>query len=122
MAGRGRFIAAHPVELLEPLYAWNIPIVGDPLDQPPRRRLLRLRRGGVCISHLRSLSRASEQTIDSQEIRMSLINARSVSNKTVIINYFLNSRTLDFLFITETWLTPGDLSPFSELVPSDCKF
>ncbi len=53
---------------------------------------------------------------------MSLINARSVSNKTVIINDFFNSRTLDFLFIMDTWLTPGDLSPFSELVPSDCKF
>ncbi len=53
---------------------------------------------------------------------MSLINARSVSNKTVIINDYFYSRTLDFLFITDTWLTSGDLSPFSELVPSDCKF
>ncbi len=99
MAGRGRFIAGCA---LEPLYAWNIPIAGDPLDQPPRSRPPRLRRGGVCISHLRSLSRASDQTIDSREIRMSLINARSVSNKTVIINDFFNSCTLDFLFITET--------------------
>lgn len=45
-----------------------------------------------------------------------------MSNKPVIIKDFFNSRTLDFLFITETWLTPGDLSLFSELVPSDCKF
>ncbi len=29
---------------------------------------------------------------------------------------------MDFLFLTETWLCPGDLSPFSEILPSKCLF
>lgn len=72
MAGHGHFIAGRA---LEPLYAWNIPIAGDLQDQPPRSRSTCLCRTGVFISHLRSISRASEQTIESREIRMSLINA-----------------------------------------------
>lgn len=42
--------------------------------------------------------------------------------KTFIIKDFFSSQELDFLFITETWLTTGDLSPFSELLPPNCMF
>ncbi len=55
-------------------------------------------------------------------LRMALINARSVVNKTFIINDFFSARHLDFLFLTETWLTTGDLSSFSKLLPSNCLF
>lgn len=53
---------------------------------------------------------------------MALINAHSLVNKTFILNDFLSSHSLDFLFITETWVKVGDLSPFSELVPTDYCF
>ncbi len=53
---------------------------------------------------------------------MALINARSLSNKSFILNDFFLSYDLDFLFITETWLNIGDMAPFSELSPPDCSF
>lgn len=87
---------------LEPLHVWNTLIVGDPLDQLPKSCSSHLRRGGVCFSHLCLLCQASQQTIESWQIRVSLINARSVVNKTVILNDFLTSHSLDYLFITET--------------------
>lgn len=38
------------------------------------------------------------------------------------IRDFFTARSLDFLFITETWLSNGDLTPFSELLPPKCKY
>lgn len=51
---------------------------------------------------------------------MALINARSVVNKTFILNDFYVTHRLDFLFITETWLNGADTSPFAELLPRGC--
>ncbi len=53
---------------------------------------------------------------------MALINAHSVVNKTFLLNYFYSSHNLDFLFITESWIKVGDLTPFSDLIPADCTF
>ena len=47
--------------------------------------------------------------------------ARSLSNKTFILNDFLISCGLALLFVTETWLSVGELSPLSELSPTDCQ-
>lgn len=55
-------------------------------------------------------------------VKMALVNARSAVNKTFILNDFFTSRSLDFLFVTETWFTAGDVSPFSELLPGNCTF
>lgn len=49
--------------------------------------------------------------LPTRHIRMCLINAGPVVNKTGLLNDFF-LRHADFLFITETWPTPGDLSPF----------
>ncbi len=46
---------------------------------------------------------------------MALINARSLANKTFILNDLFASHKLDFVFITETWLKAGDMSSLSEL-------
>ncbi len=55
--------------------------------------------------------------------KMALINARSLVNKTFLLNDFFSSHShMDFMFITESWTKVGDLTPFSELVPSDCTF
>ncbi len=53
---------------------------------------------------------------------MALLNARSEVNKTVIINDFFSSQELGLLFIKESWITTGDLSPFSERLPPKCLF
>lgn len=54
-------------------------------------------------------------------LNMVLISG-SVVNKTFLLNDFFSSHNLDFMFITESWIKDGDLTPFSELVPVDCTF
>ncbi len=89
----------------------NIPVILSN-ERPSRRRCLSP--CGVNLNHLRSLSEASQHDFSSQEsnqleIKMALLNARSVLNKTFLLNDFFLSNNLDFLFITETWLTADDL-------------
>lgn len=98
------------------------PLVTSPvsLDGLPRISLCRWR-NGVTPGNLRSLSRASL----SPEVpppKMALINARSLVNKTFLLNDFFTTHKLDFMFITESWTKVGDLTPFSDLVPADCTF
>lgn len=83
-----------------------------------------LRKGrGVNLRNFRSLCYASQSVAgDSLLIKMALVNARSLCNKTFILRDFLTSKLLYVLLVTETWLSSGDLSPFADLVPSDCKF
>ncbi len=77
----------------------------------------RLRCRGVNTLNLRSLNRTSQFQEDSLVYKVALINAGSLINKTFLLNYFFTSHALDILCITETWIKPGDLSPFTELVP-----
>ncbi len=79
-------------------------------------------RNGVIPGNLRSLRRASFSLDVIPPPKMALINARSLVNKTFLLNDFFSSHSLDFMFITESWTKVGDLTPFSELVPSDCTF
>lgn len=75
------------------------------------------------FAHYLGAKQPKESTEHLARLKMALINARSVVNKTFIINDFFSSSDLDFFFlITETWLSAGDLSPFSELLPSNCLF
>lgn len=55
-------------------------------------------------------------------VRAALVNARSLVNKTFILKELFSEYNLDFLFVTETWLNVGELSPFSELLPPDCTY
>uniref|UniRef100_A0AAZ1XJ66 Reverse transcriptase domain-containing protein n=1 Tax=Oreochromis aureus TaxID=47969 RepID=A0AAZ1XJ66_OREAU len=64
----------------------------------------------------------ASEVLDPVPLRLGLINTRSVANKTFILKDFFLSRALDLLFLTETWISPGELSAFIELVPADCTF
>ncbi|MGL5726971.1 MAG: hypothetical protein ACRCYD_03835, partial [Plesiomonas sp.] len=55
-------------------------------------------------------------------LNMALVNARSVCNKTCILNDFYTGRNLDILFLTETWASAGESSVFEELCPPGCCF
>lgn len=46
-----------------------------------------------------------------------LFNVRSLVNKTFVLNDFFSTTSLDALFLMETWIRPGELLPFSELLP-----
>lgn len=77
---------------------------------------------GVNSSNLRPLRKASAPDSILHSPKMALINALSLVNKTFILHDFITSNNLDFMFITETWMKVGDLSPYSELVPNDYCF
>lgn len=83
---------------------------------------LRVPRGNVVHTNLRPLRRASTSMTPNVTLRMALINATSLANKTFLLNDFFTSRKLDFMFVTETWLHTGESIPFSELLPPDCTF
>ncbi|KAI2642401.1 hypothetical protein H4Q32_029497 [Labeo rohita] len=102
----------------------NIPVILS-YERRSRRRCLSPRRANLNL--LRSLSEASQhdfllQEPNQLEIKMALINARSILNKTFLLNDFFVTNNLDFLFITETWLTADDLSTLSELSPVYCNY
>jgi len=65
---------------------------------------------------------SSNLPVELTTVQMALINARSVVNKTFILNDYYVSSGLDFLFITETWLNDADMSPIAELVPNGCSY
>lgn len=77
---------------------------------------------GANTANLRPLSKASASCTILRSPKIALINAHSLVNKTYILNYFITAHDLDFLFITESWVKVGDLSPYSELVPADYYF
>ncbi|XP_039866220.1 uncharacterized protein LOC120720561 [Simochromis diagramma] len=92
-----------------------------PADLPPGRCWVRSSRGGANLGNLRLLRR-SPTSNSVTTLRMALLNTRSLSNKTFILNDLILSSGLDFLFLTETWLRPGELFPFLELLPPDYAF
>lgn len=63
------------------------------------------------------ISSPNHEIAESQALRMALINARSLSNKSFILNDFFTTNSLDFLFVTETWLKPDEFSSLGELSP-----
>ena len=56
-------------------------------------------------------------------ITFGLLNSRSVRNKSVVLNDFVVDKKLDFLALTETWLTVNDESDITEsLTPEGFTF
>lgn len=107
-------------------YRWLRPVLPLHLSPVSRADLHRVgicsRRQGVTQGNLHSLKRAFSSPVTIPPPKMALINARSLVNKTFLLNDFYSSHNLDFMFITESWTKVGDLTPFSELVPADCTF
>lgn len=55
-------------------------------------------------------------------MKLPLVNARSIYNKSIILNAFFISQDFDFLFLMETWLNAGELDAFADLSPEDCNY
>lgn len=103
-------------------YRWLRSIVpGSECPSPRYWNRKRSSKRGCVLGNLRPLSRASQRT-ERRSIHMALINTRSLTNKTFILNDYFMTNALDFLLLTETWLKPGDDSAFSELLPPGCSF
>ncbi|XP_032366676.1 LOW QUALITY PROTEIN: uncharacterized protein LOC116685831 [Etheostoma spectabile] len=102
-------------------YRWLRPVLWDTGVLLPCCRPVRISQRGCVPGNLRSLSRFSLQA-DRCSVHTALINVRSLTNKTFILNDFFTTHDLDFLLLTETWLKPGENSAFSELLPPGCSF
>ncbi|XP_049460938.1 uncharacterized protein LOC125906366 [Epinephelus fuscoguttatus] len=102
-------------------YRWLRPVFQDTGAPLPCCRLVRTSQRGCVPGNLRSLTRSSLQT-GQCSVHTALINTRSLTNKTLILNDFFTTYDLDFLLLTETWLKPGENSAFSELLPPGCSF
>ncbi|XP_028313944.1 kinesin-like protein KIF2A [Gouania willdenowi] len=103
---------------LAPVGAWLVPITGqqeDLCELRPRRSSFWVSEG-VSPANLRPLSWVA-QAATTASTRCALVNARSVANKTFILQDFFASRDLDVLFLTETWINSGIVK---KLKPSSC--
>lgn len=80
------------------------------------RGWIQFRKGGVDSSVLRQLRRVMLPLSVAHTLRLALIDARSLANKTFLLNDFFTSHELDFMFLTETWLKAGEVISFSELL------
>ncbi len=97
---------------LDASYRWLrtvVPGLVSPCCLPPC-----VRRGGVNISNLRPIWRSKQPQGKVSLFHVALINVRSLVKKNIYIKLLF---ALDALCMTETWIKPGDLSPFTELVP-----
>ncbi len=65
---------------------------------------------------------SSLQKCSNNILTMALLNARSIVNKTFLINDFILFRWLDFLFVTETWLNVDEIDPLFEMAPESFNF
>lgn len=105
----------------DPAYKWlKLMIDAEPpviIHRPPR-----LRRGGVDATLHRSFDCESPLLKDSTPVRIALVNARSLANKSFIFNYFLTFKDLDVLCVTETWIGVGESSVFAEVLPLNCTY
>ena len=120
--GHGRI---HPFAMprcfLDPIDACFVPVTGSFEGLRPRHTCPpRLSQRSVNLWLLKTLP----QALRSAELkpRYGLVNARSLVNKTFILRDFFNSRGLDFLCVTETWIGVGECSPLIELLPAGCSY
>ncbi|KAL3984502.1 hypothetical protein ACER0C_016127 [Sarotherodon galilaeus] len=53
---------------------------------------------------------------------IALLNARSIANKSFVLNDFFSSNSLDFIFLTESWQRENEFIHLNELFPVGCRF
>lgn len=55
-------------------------------------------------------------------LRMALVNARSITNKTFVLKDIVKTKELDFLFMNETWQRNMENASLKEICPKDYTF
>uniref|UniRef100_A0AAQ4R0Q9 Endonuclease/exonuclease/phosphatase domain-containing protein n=1 Tax=Gasterosteus aculeatus aculeatus TaxID=481459 RepID=A0AAQ4R0Q9_GASAC len=66
-----------------------------------RRHLFKT--NGLCLNKMGANSKSTPKPVNNT-IRMALLNVRSLNNKSFLVNDFITTSKLDFMFLTETWL------------------
>lgn len=72
----------------------------------------------MCVANLRPLDRTARSA--EVKVKMALLNAQSLSNKTFVLRDFCTSHALDLIFITE--MRDGEVAPLMELCPPESSF
>lgn len=91
-------------------YRWLKTAIPDDVCLLPCRRPVRIRMRGCVQGNLRPLSWAPKQSC--RAVSAALLNARSLTNKSFILNNFIFTRDLDFFLLKETWLKQGEQGLF----------
>lgn len=90
--------------------AAQIPTLNTNCARRPRKKNIR----GIIHEHLRRLYTS---TISTRGFNLAHLNARSISNKTSLINDLILQRNMDILCLSETWQQPGDCIHLNMLSP-----
>uniref|UniRef100_A0A3B3HT18 Reverse transcriptase domain-containing protein n=1 Tax=Oryzias latipes TaxID=8090 RepID=A0A3B3HT18_ORYLA len=119
----GLLVKLKAVRCTDPVAPCLVSLVGVDVELRGRRPTLPyLRKRGRGLHNLRQLPRALPMKGTPIPARMALVNARSLANKTFILKDFFVTHRLDFLYVTETWISGDDSSAFTELLPPDCSY
>lgn len=125
-----KYIHQHQVELS---YRWNGTVRApdssqsiDPVSLIPvitnfrPKKCLPAHTTRAISSNLIHITYSHKQSMQSiTPAKFALFNARSLSNRSFILNDLITSHNLDFLILTEKWLKTGDCCHLIELCPPE---
>ncbi|KAG5281830.1 hypothetical protein AALO_G00049270, partial [Alosa alosa] len=60
---------------------------------------------------------SAKQIPPKTQLTLALLNIRSLSNKTALVNEIITDNLIDIMCLTETWLKPDEYLPLNESTP-----
>ena len=99
------------------LFSVSLPVLS--VRRPSTRHRLRTQARNRCLMAIPLQSSVRHHAL-SQSVRLALLNARSIANKSFILNELFTRKSLDFMFLTETWQRKGEFVHLNELFPAGC--
>ena len=69
-------------------------------------------------SDLRLLKEHAPRPLKQKDVKFASLNIQSLTNKTLILNYFISDHDIDILCLSETWHRSGDYLTLNETTPA----